>query len=91
MEPFMLYTVLIGILASEHREAATRKSESGTRTFFFKLLLHPKLGKEKKKRKTRKDKRKKLEVLKNTSVLKKSKSFKEMSTLPSILKAGKYS
>lgn len=46
----MLYTVLIGILASEHREAATRKSESGTRTFFFKLLLHPKLGKEKKKK-----------------------------------------
>lgn len=51
MEPFLLSTVLIGILASEHREAATRKSESGTKTFFFfKLLLHPKLGKEKKKK-----------------------------------------
>lgn len=50
MEPFLLYTVLIGILASEHREAATRKSESGTKTFFFKLLLHLKLGKGKKEK-----------------------------------------
>lgn len=77
------------MLASENREAETRKSESGTKTvFFFKLLMYPKLGRNKKN--NSKDKRKKLEFLKNPSVHKKSRSFKEIGTLPSILKAGKY-
>lgn len=56
--------------------------------FFFKLLMYPKLGRKKKN--NSKDKRKKLEFLKNPSVHKKSRSFKEIGTLPSILKAGKY-
>lgn len=46
----MLYTVLIGILASEHREAATRKSESGTRTFFLNFSCILNLVRKKKKK-----------------------------------------
>lgn len=50
MEPFLLYTVLIGILASEHREAATRKSESGTKTFFLNFSCILNLVREKKEK-----------------------------------------
>lgn len=40
MEPLLLYTVVIGILASEYRDAVTRKSESGTKTFFLFFFLN---------------------------------------------------